>query len=85
MSVNTLIDSPTEIDPADSGSGLSVAKDYVYDVDGVTYYSDRRKLTGAEIMAAAKIPLSRRACSVFSPMARLPQSHPMRRSTSNPM
>ena len=65
MSVNTLIDSPTEIDPADSGSGLSVAKDYVYDVDGVTYYSDRRKLTGAEIMAAAKIPLSEGLVQLF--------------------
>ena len=51
-------DSPTRLRRADSESGLSAASDYVYDVDGVTYHSKRRKLTGAEIMAAAKIPLS---------------------------
>lgn len=32
--------------------------DFVYEVDGIEYHSDRRKLTGAEIMAAAGIPLS---------------------------
>ncbi len=31
--------------------------DFVYDVDGVTYHHDRPKITGAEIMAAAGIPV----------------------------
>ena len=56
MIANT--DSPTAVEHDHGGAGLSVADDYVYDVDGVTYHSKRRKLTGAEIMAAAKIPLS---------------------------
>ena len=54
----TTTDPPTSIQHADRDGGLVAAGDYVYDVDGVAYYSDRRKLTGAEIMAAAKIPLS---------------------------
>lgn len=32
--------------------------DFVYEVDGIEYHSDRPKLTGAEIMAAAGIPLA---------------------------
>ncbi|MCZ0938508.1 MAG: multiubiquitin domain-containing protein [Caldilineaceae bacterium] len=34
------------------------AEDFLFEVDGVTYQSKRRKLTGAEIMAVAKIPPS---------------------------
>lgn len=56
MIANT--DSPTAVELDAGGTKLSVADDYAYDVDGTTYHSKRRKLTGAEIMAAAKIPLS---------------------------
>lgn len=59
---------PTSLQHADRGSELVelvAPNDYVYDVDGVTYHSERRKLTGAEIMAAAKIPLSDGLVQVF--------------------
>ena len=51
-------DSPLVVELDHDKIGTPNASDYVYDVDGVTYHSKRRKLTGAEIMAAAKIPLS---------------------------
>ena len=38
--------------------GEPTTAEFSYDVDGTTYYSKRRKITGAEIMATAKIPLS---------------------------
>ena len=54
----TSIDSPTVVDENGRAGGVPATDDFVYDVDGSTYHSKRRKLTGAEIMAAAKIPLS---------------------------
>ena len=57
--------SPASAGNKDGGIGVSVADDYVYLVDGVSYHSKRRKLTGAEIMAAAKIPLSNGLVQLF--------------------
>lgn len=58
-------DSPTAVKHEHGGTKLPVADDYVYTVDGETYHSKRRKLTGKEIMAAAKIPLSEGLVQLF--------------------
>lgn len=58
-------DSPLVVEHDHDKIGTPNASDYVYDVDGVTYHSKRRKLTGAEIMAAAKIPLSEGLVQLF--------------------
>jgi hypothetical protein len=48
----------TETHDAHAGDDGTAAKaDFVYEVDGIEYHSDRPTLTGAEIMAAAGIPV----------------------------
>ena len=50
---------PTDIPLAEvPEDGGATKVDFVYEVDGIEYHSDRPKLTGAEIMAAAGIPLA---------------------------
>lgn len=41
-----------------AAAGTVSKADFIYEVDGVEYHSDRPILTGAEIMAAAGIPAS---------------------------
>lgn len=48
----------TDIPLTQAADNTSADPDFLYEVDGVEYHSDRPKLTGAEIMAAAGIPLS---------------------------
>jgi hypothetical protein len=49
---------------AEHGAGVGdthprgAGRDFVYDVDGVTYHHDRPEITGGEIMTAAGIPAS---------------------------
>jgi hypothetical protein len=53
--VNPTTNAPT----ADAlGVGGVSEAEFVYEVDGIEYHSDRPKLTGAEIMAAAGIPVA---------------------------
>lgn len=48
----------TNVPGNDVAGAEATRADFVYEVDGVEYHSDRHKLTGAEIMAAAGIPLA---------------------------
>lgn len=54
----TPINAPVVVDADDQVGGAPATDEFAYDVDGTTYYSKRRKITGAEIMAEAKIPKS---------------------------
>jgi hypothetical protein len=53
--VNPATDIPLADVPEDGGANKV---DFVYEVDGIEYHSNRSKLTGAEIMAASGIPLA---------------------------
>jgi hypothetical protein len=48
----------TDIPVAQAPDDSAADADFVYEVDGVEYHSNRPNLTGAEIMAAAGIPPS---------------------------
>ena len=54
----TTTDSFAAIRDKGHNEGKLAIAEFSYDVDGTTYYSKWRKITGAEIMATAKIPLS---------------------------
>ena len=56
--MTTTTDFPGTVLENGQAERVRTADDFVYDVDGTTYHSKRRKITGAEIMAAAKIPLA---------------------------
>jgi hypothetical protein len=53
--MNATTDTPLAHSP-DASSAEPAKSDFVYEVDEVEYHSDRPKLTGAQIMAAAAIP-----------------------------
>ena len=54
--IETQANQSTGADGSDHDRGASPG--FVYEVDGAAYRHDRPKITGAEIMAAAGIPIS---------------------------